>query len=334
MLTDKAKTLVVLALAGHLAAAAAVVVAYQAVGASALLTLSILLFVVIAHHLVLLSGLAETQRPADARHPFGYGRELYFWSFVAAVLFFAHGAGVAVFEGISKLKAPEFVSLGGTAQAMLFVAVVIEAGIAYCWTTAFPARDGAASALDDFRDPVRTVVVVENLAAVAAVLVALAGLNAAEHSGWRAADAVASLGIAAVMAAVAAVMCVRTKAVLVGEAAGPSLRSALRTLIGAETGAGCPIAAIDEIKTLNLGGGDLLVSANVRFKDGSTAGSVADTAARLQRAIQEELPQVSHFFLSVPGDADAGATAPPTDDGPEPPLSGGQARHGKKGRRH
>lgn len=319
---DKAKSLVTLALAGHLGAAVAVILGYGATGASALLALAILLLVVVAHHAVLLSGLAQAQRPSDARHPFGHGRELYFWSFVAAVLLFAHGAGVAIFEGISKLKAPEFVSLGTSAQAMLFLALLTQAGIAYLWTTAWPASEAEDTSTAS-RDPVRTALATANIAAALAALIALAGLNAAEHSGLRAGDAAAALLIGFIMAIVAALMSIRTKAVLIGEAATPAVRTAVRTLLQRDVGPGRPIAAVHDVKTLELGGGDLLISAEVRFKGGETVHTVAETTERLRAAIHGDLPQVSHFFLSVLPGAEperiASSSGSPAAPAPEAP---------------
>jgi cation diffusion facilitator family transporter len=359
---DKARTLVGLGLAGHVAAAIAIIFAYQSTGSSALLALAIMFLVVVAHHAVLMSGLREAANPADARHPFGHGRELYFWCFVAAVLLFAHGAGVAIFEGISKLKSPVFLSLGTVAQTMLFCALVVQAAIAYGWTTAWPGshRD---SLLTGTSDPVRTAVAVDNAAATVAVLVCLAGLNAAEHSGMRTGDAAAALAIGFIMAAVAAFMCVRTKAVLVGQAATPTVRTAVRSLLQSELGSGRPIAAVQDIKTLELGGGDLLVAAAVRFKQNETARAVADATARLQQSVAAELPQVSEFFLSVTADpatqvetstnalqsqdrdAALATTSPAPHDGqaaladagqnhPDPPQAGGPHRGGRKKRRH
>lgn len=347
---DNAKTLVRLALFGHLVAVLAIIFGYQATGSSALLALAIVALVVVAHHGVLLSGLSEAANAADARHPFGHGRDLYFWSFVAAVLLFAHGAGVAIFEGIAKLKAPAFISLGTTAQAMMFVALVVQAGIAYAWVRTGSA-DGEAT-LTDLRNPVRTVVAADNIALTLAVLVALAGVNAAEHSAIRAADAASALAIGFLMAAVAAFMSVRTKAILVGRAATPTVRTTVRTILHTETGPGNPIAAIDDIRTLELGGGDLLVAADVRFKPGEAAQSIAETTARLRQSIESELPQVTNFFLTLASNtatppstsavhADDAATGPPpvsasgptqTAASPQP----GDRPHGggKKKRRH
>lgn len=312
---DNAKTLVRLALLGHVTAGLAVILGYQATGSSALLALAIVALVVVAHHAVLLSGLSEAGDPADARHPFGHGRDLYFWSFVAGVLLFAHGAGVAIFEGIAKLKAPAFVSLGTMAQSMMFVALLLQAGIAYAWTTTRPSRDETETTLVDLRNPVRTVIAVENIAATIAVLVALAGVNAAEHSGVRMADAAAALALGFLMAAVAAFMSVQTKAILVGRAASPAVRTALRALVHTETGPGNPIAAVNDIRTLELGAGDLLVAADVRFRPGETAQSIAATTERLRQSVEAELPQVTNFFLAPAADP---ASPTPASAAPAP----------------
>ncbi|MDO9383316.1 MAG: cation diffusion facilitator family transporter [Hyphomicrobiaceae bacterium] len=294
------KTIVAAALASNAVCAVGKILAYALTGSSALLSEAIHSLVAITHQILLLFGIGQSQRPADARHAFGYARELYFWSFIAAILLFSHGAGVAIYEGIQKLKTPPFLSIAPISYAALGVAIALQVAVAV-----FLLKDrGVVSALAAPRDPVRAVLGIETLAALAGLLFALGGLIATDVFGLRYGDAMASLGIGFVMAAVAAVLCLRIKSLIVGEAASPALRSRLRGLLHAETGPGNPLAAVHEIRTLHLGPDDLLVAAYVQFKDGQTARSVEETTARLKHSISGYAPEVRHVFIAVqPPDA-------------------------------
>ncbi len=294
------KTIVAAALGGNAVSAAGKILAYALTGSSALLSEAIHSLVAITHQILLLFGIGQSERPADARHAFGYARELYFWSFIAAILLFSHGAGVAIYEGIQKLKTPPFLSIAPVSYAALGVALALQIAVAF-----FLLRDRTvASALSAPRDPARSALGIETLAALAGLLIALAGLVATDLLGFRYGDALASLGIGFVMAAVAAVMCLRIKGLIVGEAANPALRSRLRGLLHAETGPGNPLAAVHEIRTLHLGPDDLLVAAYVQFKDGETARTVEETTARLEDSIAGYAPEVRHVFIAVqPADA-------------------------------
>lgn len=294
------KTIVAAALGGNAVSAAGKILAYALTGSSALLSEAIHSLVAITHQILLLFGIGQSERPADARHAFGYARELYFWSFVAAILLFSHGAGVAIYEGIQKLKTPPFLSIAPASYAALGVALALQIAVAF-----FLLRDRTvASALSAPRDPARSALGIETLAALAGLLIALAGLVATDLFGFRYGDALASLGIGFVMAAVAAVMCLRIKGLIVGEAANPALRSRLRGLLHAETGPGNPLAAVHEIRTLHLGPDDLLIAAYVQFKDGETARTVEETTARLEDSIAGYAPEVRHVFIAVqPADA-------------------------------
>lgn len=314
------KGIVSIALAGNVAIAAGKIVAYALTGSSALLSEAIHSLVAITHQTLLLFGLKHADRPADARHPFGYAKELYFWSFIAAILLFSHGAGVAIYEGIQKLKTPPFLSIAPVSYAVLVGALVLQGIVAF---VLIKDRGGAGvlAALSAPKDPARVAIAVETLAAFAGLLLALAGLIATDQFGFRYGDAMASLAIGFVMAMVAAVMSLKIKNLILGEAADPALRTTLRSLVQAETGGERPLSAINDIRTLHLGPEDLLVAASVAFRPGESAQSVEATTARLQHAIMDAVPEVSEVFLEVhPAGTPARAVLPHVAD-PGTPIA-------------
>lgn len=305
------KGLVAAALGGNALAAAGKIVAYALTGSSALLSEAIHSLVAITHQILLLFGVGQANRPADARHAFGHARELYFWSFIAAILLFSHGAGVAIYEGIQKLKNPPFLSISAVSYGALLVALVVQSVLAYMLF-----KDRAAGAVS--RDPARAALSVETLAALAGVTIALAGLLATDQLGFRYGDAIASLGVGFVMAAVAVVMCLRVRRLIVGEAANPALRSRLRTILQAETGPGRPLSAVHEIRTLHIGADDVLVAAYVQFREGETARTIEATTSRLERSIKAEAADISHVFVVVQQPDDSAGQQP--DDMAEPEI--------------
>lgn len=343
------KRLVAIALSGNLVAALGKIAAYAMTGSSALLSEAIHSLVAITHQILMLFGFEQAGRPGDARHAFGYAKEIYFWSFVVAVLLFSHGAGVAIYEGIQKLKSPPFLSIAPVSYAALLLALVVQIAVVVMLQRGRTSSN-SPSLFSETRDAMRGALALETLAAVAGISVALAGLLATDVFAMRYGDAMASLGIGFVMATVAAVMCLRIRTLLLGAAADTALRSRLRVLFAAELGANRPLAAIHDIRTLQLGPDDILVAADVTFRAGESASSVEDATTRLDRSIKADAPEVSHVFLNLqhtggaPGDGTiarspaAGAPQPQQSavSPPRPPAPSpeGNRKSRKKNRRH
>lgn len=253
---------------------------------------------------LLLLGIKRSKRPADERHPFGYGMELYFWSFIVAIVLFSLGAGVAIYEGVDKLLHPHGMDHVNILYAVLGVSLVLEGISTYQAVKEFNSRRNGAPwirALRSSKDPSLYTVLLEDLAALAGLTIALAGVIAADKFGIAQADGVASIVIGLLLALVAIFMSIETKALLIGEAAEPDVQAGLREAILVETGAGKPITQIHAIKTMHLGPDDILVVASVDFEDGQTARSVEATNGRIEAAIKTRYPAVRQLFLEVKG---------------------------------
>ena len=250
---------------------------------------------------LLLLGLKRADRPADALHPFGYGKELYFWSFVVAVILFSMGAGVSLFEGINKLRNPHPIESPIVSYVVLGVAIAFEVVSTYVAVGAFNKRRGeqnAWAALRGSKDPALFTVLLEDLAALAGLLIALAGTMAADVLGWIAADAVASIAIGVVLALVATFMSVETKSLLIGEAASSEMVEGIRKLIEAEAAESCAIRRVYAIRTMHLGPNDVLAAVRLDFDDGVTAAQVEHIIADLERSIRQHYPDIRQVFLA------------------------------------
>jgi cation diffusion facilitator family transporter len=309
---------VLVALGCNLAIAATKFVAAVWTGSSAMFSEAVHSLVDSSNQALLLLGIKRAARPADVRHPFGYSKELYFWSFIVAILLFSMGAGVAVYEGIHKIHNPHPIEHEHILYIVLGIAIVLEGISTWKAIGEFNKRRGSVAALTALRvskDPALFAIVLEDLAALAGLLIALIGVTVADRLNLPVADGVASIVIGFLLASVAAFMSMEIKSLIIGESASPQMRSGLRHLIHSEIGPGKPIRSINEIRTMHMGPQDVIVAASVDFEDGETARSVEQTTARLDRAIKLRYPEVRNLFIEVQSGATVATAAPANGPG-------------------
>src|SRR3954454_1649283 len=212
--TTSTRTLVV-ALLANLGIAISKFVAAAITGSSAMLTEGVHSVVDCTNQLLLMWGRRAAKKPPDMRHPFGYGRELYFWSFVVAVLVFALGAGVSIYEGIIHIMEPEPAVSPLVAYGVLLVAFLLEG-----WSTleAFQEFRAAKGGLGWFeairrsKDPPAFIILLENGAAMAGILVAAAGLAMSQATGNPFWDGAASIVIGIILGLTAWLLAAESKA--------------------------------------------------------------------------------------------------------------------------
>jgi cation diffusion facilitator family transporter len=302
MAASGSTTVVLAALAGNGCIAVIKLVAAAWTGSAAMLSEAVHSIADTANQGLLLLGLGRARRAPDATHPFGYGMEVYFWAFVVAILLFSLGAGVAIYEGIDKLQHPHPISNPMVNFAVLGIALVFEAGSAWVALREFERHRGGErpiAALRESKDPALYTVLLEDLAAILGLLVALAGVSVSHFLGWAEGDAVASIVIGLILGGVAAFMSLETKGLLIGEAAAPEVVEAIHAIIRHEMGGDGPVTAINELRTVHLGPEHVLVAASLDFRDGETAKGVKATVGRLERLIKQRFPAVRYLFLEV-----------------------------------
>jgi len=298
------KAVVLIALGCNLGIAAAKFAAALWTHSSAMLSEAIHSLVDTANQGLLLLGIRRSKLPADDQHPFGYGREIYFWSFIVAMVLFSLGAGVAIYEGIEKVLHPHPLQNVFAAYAVLAVAFCLEG---YSMVNAAGelkkqrqgVRLGFFEALRRSKDPTLFAIVLEDLAAIIGLSIAFVGTLVAHLGGYEKADGVASILIGLILASVAAFMSREIKSLIVGEAASRVVQAGLREIISGEVGDMKPIRKINDIRTMHLGPHDVLVTASVDFHDGMSAKTVEAVTGRLQGAIRSRFPDVHHLFIEV-----------------------------------
>lgn len=292
------KKVVYAAVAANLCIAVAKFFAAIWTGSSAMFSEAVHSTVDTGNQVLLLYGMKRAGRPPDSSHPFGYSMELYFWSFVVAILVFAVGAGVSFYEGVHKLENPQPVQHVYVNYIVLGVAVVVEG---FAWFVAFKefnARRGRLSMLQAVRrtkDPAVLAVLLEDSAAVVGLLIALVGVMGSHLFGIAELDGLASIGIGVLLAMIAFVLAMETKALLIGEAAAPRTVEAIRALAASHDS----VCSVNEVLTMHLGPEDILVNVSLDFDDSVPAGAVEKTITAMEARIKADFPEVRRVFIEI-----------------------------------
>ena len=251
-----------------------------------------------ANQLFLLASLSFSERKPDAEHPFGYGKERFLWSFMAAIFIFVSGALFSVYEGVSRLLHGG----GETSYTAAYVVLVLGIGVegfsllrAARQTRADAARTqrGIRRYVSTSRDPTTKTVLFEDSAAVTGLLLALGGLVLSQVTGNHAFDAAASILIGALLAVIAYALWRDTRGLLIGEAALPEERDMLRSVLEDCSG----VDEVVELLTMALGPSSLLVAARLDLAQDLDSDAIEELAADLEGKLREAVPGVAYVFL-------------------------------------
>jgi cation diffusion facilitator family transporter len=248
------------------------------------------------NQLLLMWGRHASRREPDDLHPFGYGRELYFWSFVVAVLVFALGAGVSIYEGIVHIANPEEAVSPVVAYLVLLVAFLLEG-----WSTLEAFREfkhakgrlGWIRAIRSSKDPPAFIVLLENGAAMAGIIAAAMGVFLAQLTGNPFYDGAASIVIGVILGVTAMVLAYESKGLLIGEAADPELVEGLRRLACSKQG----VVGVGHILTVHSSPDQITAMVNVDFDDIISAGEVERIVCEVETEAGERWPHVRRLFI-------------------------------------
>ena len=268
----------------NLGIAVAKFVAAALTGSSAMLSEGIHSVVDTGNQGLLLLGIRRSRRPADADHPFGHGKELYFWSLVVAIVLFGVGGGLALYEGIIHVLAPEPIEDYFVSYVVLIVAFLLESA---SWTVAvreLRRETHGRSMVRTIRyskDPSLVTVLFEDSAALLGLIAAFAGIWLAESTGDPRFDGVGSLVIGFVLAVVAVVLAYESRGLLIGERAEPELVDEIRRLVEADPG----VAGVEEVRTMHVGPRTVLVTLRAVFR-GTAAADVDAAIGRVRVSLE------------------------------------------------
>jgi len=290
------KTAIIAALVGNLLIAVTKGIAAALSGSSAMLSESVHSMVDTGNELLLLYGLKRAAKPPDKVHPYGYGRELYFWSFVVALLIFAVGAGVSAYEGLVHIRHPEPIRDVWINFVVLGLAAVFE-GISWWFGwKAFSRVRRSRPIWDAFvasKDPTTFMVLFEDSAALLGILIAAI----ATFLSWKLklpwVDGAGSILIGLVLAIVAALLARESKELLIGERASPELSAAVRQTASEDP---CVRKVID-ITTSQMGPDQVIATIAVEIDEDLRVPEVEQLIARIEGAIQARFPQLFRIFI-------------------------------------
>lgn len=289
------KKAIVAAFSANLGIAVAKFAGFLVTGASSMLAESIHSLADTGNQALLILGNRRAQRAADEAHPFGYGRERYFWAFVVAMVLFTLGSLFALIEGIDKIEHPEPVESVAIALAVLGVAIVLEG-----WslrTAVHEARPSKGSRgwlrfVHESKSPELPVLLLEDLAAMIGLVIAFAALLAA-HWIDPVFDGVGTVGIGMILGGVAALLAVEMKSLLLGESASPELQAVIETAITSAPG----VDALIHLRTEHVGPDQLLIGAKVAFHTGLSVSELAAAIDATEAAIRSAVPGARYVYL-------------------------------------
>ncbi|MFY9826785.1 MAG: cation diffusion facilitator family transporter [Thermoanaerobaculia bacterium] len=286
------------ALAANLVIAVTKFVAAGFTGSSAMLSEGIHSLVDTGNEILLLLGLRKSRKPADVGHPFGHGKELYFWSLIVAVALFGVGGGMSVYEGIIHLLNPHPLKDLAWSYGVLGCAFVSE-GVSWVLSVRplLPdiRKDGLWKAVRTSKDPSVLTVLFEDSAALAGLLVAFGGVALGQWLGTPYADGIASVVIGLLLAGVALFLVYQSKRLLLGESADPEVVEDIRALARA-------IPAVVKVQpplTMHLGPDEVLLNLEIDFRPDVTAAQITAAIERLEHDVRERHPEIGRIFIEA-----------------------------------
>lgn len=293
---NSSKAVIWAALIGNLLVALIKFAAAAFTGSSAMLSEGVHSLVDSGNELLLLYGYQRATRRPDRQHPLGYGRELYFWSFVVALLLFALGAGASFYEGIAHIAAPEPMTTVRANYVVLALSLVFEGTTWWIALRAFQAVKGPLSywaAIRQSKDPPSFMVLAEDTAALLGIAIAAVGIFAADRLQMPVLDGVASLLIGIVLAITASLLARESKELLIGERAEETIRKSIISLAQSEVGVEGANGAI----TVHLAPDQIVVALSLEFADDLHVPQIERCVVSLERRIRERHPQVVSLFV-------------------------------------
>ncbi|KPU99914.1 cation transporter [Variovorax paradoxus] len=267
-------------------------------GSSAMLSEGIHSSVDTFNGVLLLVGLRLSKRPPSVEHPFGHGKELYFWSLIVAVLIFGLGGGVSFYEGIEHIRHPEPLGDPTWNYVVLAAAAVFEGTSFLIALRQFRAQAGGTpfwQALDRSKDPTTYTVLAEDSAALAGLAVAALGIYLGHRFDMPVFDGAASMVIGLLLAGVALLLIAQSRGLLIGEGVRPETARAIRELAMAQPS----VEEVGRVLSMYIGPDQVLAIVDVNFKDDTDTGEAAEAIAAIERQVRARFPMIKRLFIEA-----------------------------------
>ncbi|WP_089605830.1 cation diffusion facilitator family transporter [Acinetobacter piscicola] len=295
-MSDSNKIVVYAALLGNLAIACVKFIAAYITNSSAMLSEAVHSVVDTLNEVLLLYGLKKSQQPANHKHPFGYGRELYFWAFIVALLVFALGSVVSIYQGIQHIRQLEEMKSPLVNYVVLGFAILCEGISWFVALKLFKKMKGDMGYFEAFRrskDPTTFTVLFEDSAALIGLLIALIGIFSAHQLNMPVLDGVASILIGVVLAISALLLARETKGLLLGETADPQLRHNILKVAQEDPA----VYSANGVLTEQMGAHQVIASLSLEFKDHLTSDEIETCVNRIETKIRSIHPEIVALFI-------------------------------------
>jgi cation diffusion facilitator family transporter len=295
-MSESNKVVVYAALIGNLIIAMVKFVAAYLTNSSAMLSEAIHSVVDTLNEILLLYGLKKSQQPANMRHPFGYGRELYFWAFIVALMVFALGSVVSIYQGIQHIRHPEEIVSPVINYVVLGIAIVVEGTSWFIALKSFRKSKGKLGYFQAFRrskDPTTFTVLFEDTAALLGLVIALLGVYFSHTLNMPVLDGIASILIGVILAVAALLLGRETKGLLLGETADPLLRQNVLSITQQDPA----VLSANGLITEQLGAHQVLAALSLEFKDNLTSDQIEACVNRIEANTKKVHPEVVALFV-------------------------------------
>ncbi len=302
-MAGSSKKVILAALAGNALIAVTKLIASTVTASSAMFSEGIHSLVDTGNQVLLLYGLRRAKQPADDAYPFGHGKEIYFWSFVVAMLIFTLGAGISIYEGVQRIQAPHPIENPMVNYVVLGLALLFEGAAWFFALSIFSRAKGKWGYLEAVRrgkDPSLFVVLFEDSAAMLGLVVAFIGILLSQVTGLYWFDGLASILIGVILGGTAVWLAYETKGLLIGESANRQVVDGIRSIARAFP----VIQRVHEVLTMHMGPDFILVNISVKFAPGTRAEEIERSIARLDQELKKAFPEVKRVFVEAEAQAD------------------------------
>ncbi len=308
MSASGSKTAIIAALIGNTLVSITKFIAASLTGSSAMFSEGIHSLIDTGNQGLLLYGIKRSQKPADEDFPFGHGKEIYFWSFVVAILIFAVGAGVSLYEGIHHIIHPEPIKNAMINYIVLSLALVFEGFVFFIALKEFNkvrGKMGYLEAVKRGKDPSLFVVLFEDFAASLGLIVAFLGVYLSQSTGILEFDGIASVIIGLILGGTAIWLAIETKGLLIGESANKKTIAGIKEIAAARP----EIHHVNEVLTMHMGPEFILLNISATFEDDAKADDIEVAIEQLSIQIKMAHPEVKRIFIEAEARYRAGRIA-------------------------
>lgn len=295
--SSESKIAIIAAILGNVAIAVTKFVAAAFTGSSAMLSEGIHSLVDTGNGALMLLGIHKSKEAPDVEHPFGHGKELYFWSLIVSIAVFALGCGMSIYEGITHLREPGRMANPRWNYAVLGCAAVFESITWWFGWKAFRSVQGPRGIIDAIhrsKDPSSFLVFFEDSAALLGLGIAFAGIFLGQQLNNPYSDGIASILIGLVLGLVSFFLAYESKGLLIGEGVDRETLNELRALIEADP----DVAHLGSLLTMHFGPHEVLLTIELKFRDDLSAVGVRTAVGRLQKQIRHQHPDITRIFFA------------------------------------